>query len=377
MPSQDTADDDDVRQSYNFAPGYYGLVYRADARPPSNASTSQDYQGQPKEQEQIQTSKPPEETTNEPIYRLQAMKWGLVPFWTKKNPGYGSLMKTINCRDDSLAQAGGMWQHVKKKNRCIVIAQGFYEWLKKNDGKEKIPHYVKRKDGQLMCFAGLWDHAKFEDSEKDLYTYTIITTSSNKQLSFLHDRMPVILNNGSAELFQWLDASKQEWTADLQSLLQPYAGELECYPVSKDVGKVGNNSASFVIPLDENKQSINNFFANQKRPEQKSSTHSDKLDKATNGGLNSQSQDADGENNAPKPMSKRNIDTTDAVKNVEEPSEKRQRTQSTPSSSASKLEKSPMNTPTKNAKPLHGAKDSPDKSKSDNTNMKITNFLSR
>ena len=39
---------------------------------------------------------------------------------------------------------------------------------------------------------------------------------------------------------------------------------MEVYPVTKDVGKVGNNSPSFIIPLDskENKSNIANFFAN-------------------------------------------------------------------------------------------------------------------
>jgi putative SOS response-associated peptidase YedK len=87
---------------------------------------------------------------------------GLVPFWTKRNPDYGSKMKTINCRDDSLFEDRGMWTTMKKKKRCIIVAQGFYEWLKKNNGKEKIPHFTKRKDGQLMCFAGLWDRVQFE-----------------------------------------------------------------------------------------------------------------------------------------------------------------------------------------------------------------------
>lgn len=87
---------------------------------------------------------------------------GLVPFWTKRNPDYGSKMKTINCRDDSLIEDRGMWTTMKKKKRCIIVAQGFYEWLKKNNGKEKIPHFTKRKDGQLMCFAGLWDCVQFE-----------------------------------------------------------------------------------------------------------------------------------------------------------------------------------------------------------------------
>jgi putative SOS response-associated peptidase YedK len=83
-----------------------------------------------------------------------------VPFWTKRNPDYGSKMKTINCRDDSLIEDRGMWTTMKKKKRCIIVAQGFYEWLKK--GNQKIPHFTKRKDGQLMCLAGLWDMVQFE-----------------------------------------------------------------------------------------------------------------------------------------------------------------------------------------------------------------------
>lgn len=79
--------------------------------------------------------------------------------------------------------------------------------------------------------------------------------------------MPVVLENGADEIWQWLDPKRHEWTSELQSLLRPYGGEMECYPVSKDVGKVGNNSPSFVVPIDsaENKNNIANFFGNQKR----------------------------------------------------------------------------------------------------------------
>lgn len=108
-------------------------------------------------------------------------------------------------------------------------------------------------------------------SEETLYSYTIITTVSNQQLKFLHDRMPVILDNGSAALGAWLDPGRREWDKELQALLEPYAGELECYPVSKDVGKVGNDSASFIVPVDskENKSNIANFFTQEGSKEEK------------------------------------------------------------------------------------------------------------
>jgi hypothetical protein len=95
-----------------------------------------------------------------------------------------------------------------------------------------------------------------------VYTYAIITTANTKELGFLHDRMPVILENGSEDIKKWLNPDTTTWTKDLQALLMPYPGELEWYPVPHDIGKVGNNSPTFILPIDskENKSNIKNFF---------------------------------------------------------------------------------------------------------------------
>lgn len=164
MPVYEAPDDEGEgapRQSYNFAPGYHGIVYRADT-PDWGAGPRQHKTGEPEPEEEVVDDLVEGEgaTEGETRYKLQSMKWGLIPFWTKRNPDYGSMLKTINCRDDSLIENRGMWTSMKQRKRCIVVAQGFYEWLKK--GKEKVPHFVKRKDGKLMCFAGLWDVVQYE-----------------------------------------------------------------------------------------------------------------------------------------------------------------------------------------------------------------------
>lgn len=171
MPADEAPDDEDdrIRQSYNFAPGYHGLIYRANTSDRGaggdeghDSESAGDVPGDEPSVEKSLPSAPSSQltidgrATKETKYKLQAAKWGLIPFWTKRPPDYGSQMKTINCRDDSLIENRGMWNTMKQRKRCIVVAEGFYEWLKKNGGKEKIPHYTKRKDGQLMCFAGLW-----------------------------------------------------------------------------------------------------------------------------------------------------------------------------------------------------------------------------
>lgn len=82
--------------------------------------------------------------------------------------------------------------------------------------------------------------------------------------------MPVVFDPGSDKIRAWLDPAQHEWSRALQSLLRSFDGDLDVYPVTKDVGKVGNNSPSFVIPLDsrENKSNIANFFANAQQKEE-------------------------------------------------------------------------------------------------------------
>jgi hypothetical protein len=66
MPVAEAPNDDDVRQSYNFAPGYHGLVYRADG-PDHGAHKDKDN----KNEESIK-----EEGAKTTKYKLQSMQWG-------------------------------------------------------------------------------------------------------------------------------------------------------------------------------------------------------------------------------------------------------------------------------------------------------------
>ncbi|QYT00748.1 hypothetical protein H0G86_007822 [Trichoderma simmonsii] len=264
VPIADAPDDEGSEaphQSYNFAPGSNGVVCTAGTHHRGTQPTLNDSHTSTPDCEPHQTKKDPQEHGGEEVeFKLQSMNWGIVPSWSSKNAA--STPKAINCRDDSLRTPGGMWQSMKTRKRCIVVAQGFFEWLHVSP-KEKVPHFVKRRDGRLMCFAGLWDAIKHEDTGDKRYTYSIITTSSNEQLRFLHNRMPVIFDADSKNFRQWLNPQQTRWTHDLQSLLKPYEGDLEVYPVCKDVGKVGRSSPSFILPLSDkgNGRDIARFFS--------------------------------------------------------------------------------------------------------------------
>jgi hypothetical protein len=74
--------------------------------------------------------------------------------------------------------------------------------------------------------------------------------------------MPVIFDAGSKEFHQWLYPLQQRWSDDLQSLLKPFRGELDIYPVTRNVGRVGRSSPSFIMPLAHNdgEHGITHFF---------------------------------------------------------------------------------------------------------------------
>lgn len=140
-------------ETYNFAPGSNGVVCRANDFPSSvELKGKGHYASDDKSPREGVSSLESRDEVKK--YTLQSMKWGILPLWSKQNDA--PIRGVINCRDDSLRATGGMWQSIKARKRCIVVAQGFFEWLNVS-GKEKHPYFIKRRDGHLMCFAGLWD----------------------------------------------------------------------------------------------------------------------------------------------------------------------------------------------------------------------------
>ncbi|BGP27820.1 hypothetical protein JCM10295v2_006798 [Rhodotorula toruloides] len=181
-------------------------------------------------------------------YELDLMKWGLVPSWYTEPPSAG--LSTINAQCESVFEGTPAWRQPRQTKRCLIVAQGFYEWLNKPGAKEKQPYFVKRKDGKLMAF-GNYD---------PVTSCTILTVPVDKQLRFLHTRMPAILPDHSA-ISLWL--SPDGWSNKLKTIIKPFEGELEYYAVDRGVGKVQNDSADFIKPVAQKKGSLDSFFAKQ------------------------------------------------------------------------------------------------------------------
>jgi len=189
---------------------------------------------------------------------IHTMKWGVIPQWNKQDDG---KLNTINARAENLKESGGMWAGMKTKQRCVVVCDGYFEWLKK--GKERLPHFIRYTDERLMILAGLYEMTVLEGATSPIYTFTIVTTDAASSLSWLHNRQPVILSTNE-RLEAWLDTSKG-WHKGLHEILLPNDGkQLECYPVPKEVGRVGTNSSDFVKPIAQRTGGIEALFAKRR-----------------------------------------------------------------------------------------------------------------
>ena len=147
---------------------------------------------------------------------LMVARWGLVPHWAK-DPKAGARM--INARAETLAERSA-YRTLLAKNRCLVLADGFYEWRLDPDGKKRPVRYALD-DGSPFGFAGLWTSWRDPESGESMRTCTIITTAANSLVAPVHDRMPVILPRGVED--EWLDRDVPPAAA--LELRRPYPSE--------------------------------------------------------------------------------------------------------------------------------------------------------
>ncbi|MBI2705362.1 MAG: SOS response-associated peptidase [Actinobacteria bacterium] len=176
--------------------------------------------------------------TAEGVRRIEALHWGLVPFWAK-SPTAGAKM--INARAETLADKNA-YRNAYKKKRCIIPADGFYEWAKVPGEKTKQPMYLHRPDGELLAFAGLWERWRNPDNPDDeLHSCTIITGSPNETVATIHDRMPIMLPPSTWDV--WLDPGVQDLATVGKLLVPAPASLIAMHPVSTEVNNVRNKGA--------------------------------------------------------------------------------------------------------------------------------------
>ncbi|HYM77470.1 MAG TPA: SOS response-associated peptidase [Candidatus Dormibacteraeota bacterium] len=177
----------------------------------------------------------------EPRRELSLMRWGLIPSWAK-DPSVAARM--INARSET-AGTKPAFRDSFKSRRCLIPADGFYEWQRV--GKIKQPYCFEVGNAEMFAFAGIWDRWK-DPSGNWVKTCSILTTTPNAMTAAVHDRMPVILDPDSYDL--WLDPGVQDasWASEL---LKPYDAQLmRCYPISTRINHVANDDEECSAPVE-------------------------------------------------------------------------------------------------------------------------------
>ncbi len=170
----------------------------------------------------------------------QWMRWGLIPSWAKSLEIGNRL---INARSETLKEKPA-FRRAFQTQRCLIPADGFFEWQTRvKVSSQRQPFYFHLPNHRPFMFAGLWDIWHSPDGS-ELLSCTIITCKANEIVSFVHDRMPVILDTNSA--WVWLSDLPEK---KLQSMLVPLSLPLVAQPVSHLVNKPEHDTPDVIMPV--------------------------------------------------------------------------------------------------------------------------------
>ena len=157
---------------------------------------------------------------------IESLQWGLTHSWAKEK----KIKPLINARLETLKEKIS-FKNLINNNRCLVVADGYYEWKREKIGKQ--PYYFTRFDNKVMYFAGIYKY----------YQFIIITMQADSNAIDIHHRQPVIINEKDLNNYFNL---KKEGTSFLKSYKAPI---LIFHPVSKDVNNPINNTKELIEKL--------------------------------------------------------------------------------------------------------------------------------
>jgi putative SOS response-associated peptidase YedK len=186
----------------------------------------------------------PEHATAERM--LRSARWGLVPSWAK-DVKIGNRL--INARGETITEKSA-FKAAAARRRCLVPAAGYYEW-EKVDGR-KVPYFLHR-DHDVLAFAGLYElwpdpERAEDDSDRWLFSYTILTHPAPDAVGHVHDRSPVVVPPGELRA-RWLDPALTDPGQVRELLAAIPEPRLEPYEVSPAVNSPRNNGPELVQPV--------------------------------------------------------------------------------------------------------------------------------
>jgi len=123
--------------------------------------------------------------------------------------------------------------------RCLLPADGFYEW--RRSGGTPRPFHFTLREGQPFGLAGIWQAGNGSRPP----AFCLLTTMANDLMKPIHHRMPVLLDEETANL--WLSSPAK--LACLDFLQRPFPSEqMEARVVAPPVNRAGNDGPECLAP---------------------------------------------------------------------------------------------------------------------------------
>lgn len=229
---------------------------------------------------------------------LRAMKWGLVPVWSKSATPHPC---PVNARTETIHEKN-TFRRLIDNRRCVILANGYFEW--KRTGPSQGPYFftphsstfsqcekseiksekatqsaqgaIKSEaenktlfsgsDHPMLRMAGLYDIWHNPETGEKVYSYTVLTVFASNLTGTIHDRMPALLWN-EEDVDAWINPSNPY--QKVKHLLEP-SETLTIWPVSEIVGNVRNDVPACIEPISREKTEkklITSFFKPQTKKE--------------------------------------------------------------------------------------------------------------
>lgn len=186
--------------------------------------------------------------------KLQLFQFGLTPFWAKKpmylfnarsegdrnkenDPNYKGSKDIIN---------KPAFRKPIRSQRCLIPADAFIEGTTKDRLKKPYVVYLRNKV-RPFAFAGIWDQWIDSTTQKEIFSFSIITTTANALLQKIpHHRSPVILRQNDE--LKWINMNTP--LSKITKMLQPYNADLmNAYPISPDISNPGATGRELINPI--------------------------------------------------------------------------------------------------------------------------------
>ncbi|MDR3458084.1 MAG: SOS response-associated peptidase [Verrucomicrobiae bacterium] len=173
-------------------------------------------------------------------FQATEMTWGWQPQFTSQ--------LLINAQAESI-ESKPTFKNVLHQ-RCLLPADGFYEWT--GERAERRPVRFTKPDDALFCMAGLWRETTTQPEDVPVTTRSLVvlTTTPNKTVGKIHNRMPFIVK---PEHYRWwLDEGELFRTV----LNFPDRDELNHCPVQPALNNVRSEGPELIRPYVKAQQDL-------------------------------------------------------------------------------------------------------------------------